>query len=191
MFDIGLGWQEMVVIALVAIIVIGPKDLPGVLRSVGKWSRKARSLAREFQSGLDDMVREAELDEAKKTFDTAKNFNINKTLEDTVDPTGEVKKEAESVRRAARDEPDAKAGSEAKPKSEAKGDAAPKPSPDAAPNAKSGAEAMESAGEGEEAPKARFIHHPAQIAPAHSIKPPAEPAEAEVAEGDKPSRTRA
>ena len=190
MFDIGLGWQEMVVIALVAILVIGPKDLPGVLRSVGKWTRKARSLAGEFQSGLDDMLREAELDEAKKTFDTAKNFNINKTLEDTVDPTGEVKQEADSLRKAAQDEPAAKSKSK---KSESKAKTTSKAPKDDAAKPSQGNEAIEEAAEGDDAPKARFIHHPAQIAPAHSIAPPAEPAEAEVevAEGGKSSRTRA
>ena len=64
MFD--LGWSEMAVIMLVAIIVIGPKDLPRVARTVGKWTGKARAMARDFQRSLDDMAREAELDEIKK-----------------------------------------------------------------------------------------------------------------------------
>ena len=64
MFDI--GWTEMMVIAVLAIIVIGPKDLPGMLRTIGKWTGRARALAREFQSSLDEVAREAELDEIKK-----------------------------------------------------------------------------------------------------------------------------
>ena len=59
MFDI--GWSEMAVILMVALIVIGPKDLPRVARTIGKWTGKARAMAREFQRSLDDMAREAEL----------------------------------------------------------------------------------------------------------------------------------
>jgi len=68
MFDI--GWSEMAVIALIALVVIGPKELPNAMRIVAKWARKARSLAREFQSGVDDMIREADLDDARKAFDS-------------------------------------------------------------------------------------------------------------------------
>ena len=51
MFDI--AWSELGVIAVVALVVIGPKDLPRVLRTMGQWTSKARSMAREFQSGLE------------------------------------------------------------------------------------------------------------------------------------------
>ena len=54
MFDIG-GW-EFLIIGIVAIVIIGPKDLPGLIRSVVGWVRKARELAREFQSGIDDLA---------------------------------------------------------------------------------------------------------------------------------------
>lgn len=60
MFDIG-GW-EFLVIVVVAIVVIGPKDLPGVIRGVSQWVAKARELAREFRAGLDELSREVELD---------------------------------------------------------------------------------------------------------------------------------
>ena len=63
MFDI--GWSEMAVILMVALIVIGPKDLPRVARTIGKWTGKARGMAREFQRSLDDMAREAELQDVK------------------------------------------------------------------------------------------------------------------------------
>jgi len=69
MFDI--GWPEMAVIMLVAIIVIGPKDLPRLARTIGQWTGKARAMARDFQRSLDDMAREAELDEIKKGIETA------------------------------------------------------------------------------------------------------------------------
>ena len=95
MFDI--GGLEMALIALIALLVIGPKDLPRLLRTVGQWMRKARSLAREFQSGLDDIVREADLEDAKKVIDSGKNFNIDKTISDAVDPTGTMDKELREV----------------------------------------------------------------------------------------------
>jgi sec-independent protein translocase protein TatB len=87
-----LGWSEMAVIALVALLILGPKELPNALRTVALWVRKARKLAREFQSGVDELVREAELDEAKKTLQSASRTNLNRELEKTIDPTGEVSK---------------------------------------------------------------------------------------------------
>ena len=63
MFDI--GWPEIFVVGVITLIVVGPKEIPHVLRNVMGWVKKARSLAREFQSGVDDMVREAELDKLK------------------------------------------------------------------------------------------------------------------------------
>ena len=64
MFDI--GYSELLLIAVVALIVIGPKDLPNVMRTVGKWIGKARGMARHFRSGIDTMMREAELEEMEK-----------------------------------------------------------------------------------------------------------------------------
>lgn len=64
MFDI--GWTEIALVAVVALFVVGPKDLPHVLYKLAGYWRKVRGIAREFQSGLDDMIREAELDELRK-----------------------------------------------------------------------------------------------------------------------------
>ncbi len=86
MFDI--GWTEMMVIAVLAIIVIGPKDLPGMLRTVGKWTGRARALAREFQSSLDEVAREAELDEIKKGVEQVTSFDIKGEIENSIDPSG-------------------------------------------------------------------------------------------------------
>ena len=63
MLDIG-SWEFLIVI-VIALIVIGPKDLPALVRTVSQWVRRARELAREFQGGLEDMAREAELDKVK------------------------------------------------------------------------------------------------------------------------------
>jgi sec-independent protein translocase protein TatB len=70
MFDI--GWSEFAVIAVVALIAIGPKELPGVLRTVGQWMGKARKMAAEFQGQFQEAMREAEMADLKKSFDEVK-----------------------------------------------------------------------------------------------------------------------
>jgi sec-independent protein translocase protein TatB len=70
MFDI--GWSELVVIAVVALVAIGPKELPGVLRTVGQWMGKARKMASEFQGQFREAMREAEMADLKKSFDEVK-----------------------------------------------------------------------------------------------------------------------
>jgi sec-independent protein translocase protein TatB len=64
MFGIDSG--ELLIIAIVALVVIGPKDLPRVMRTIGNWVGQARGMARHFRSGLDTMMREAELEEMEK-----------------------------------------------------------------------------------------------------------------------------
>ena len=82
MFDI--GWSELVVIGVVALIAIGPKELPGVLRMVGQWMGKARKMASEFQGQFNEAMREAEMADLKKTFDdvkdAAKDFSTNNIM---------------------------------------------------------------------------------------------------------------
>jgi sec-independent protein translocase protein TatB len=85
MFDFGFGYTEMFVVAVVAIIVIGPKDLPRVLRAFGKTVAKMRGMAREFQGHLDSAMKEAGIDEVKKEFDNIKNStNIIEPVKKTV-----------------------------------------------------------------------------------------------------------
>jgi sec-independent protein translocase protein TatB len=67
MFDI--GWSELVVIGVVALIVIGPKELPGVLRMVGQWITKVRRMASDFQGQFQEAMREAEMADLKKQVD--------------------------------------------------------------------------------------------------------------------------
>ena len=64
MFDVAP--TELMVVAIVALLVIGPKDLPKAMRFVGKWVGKARAMSRHFRSGLDTMMREAEMEEMEK-----------------------------------------------------------------------------------------------------------------------------
>jgi sec-independent protein translocase protein TatB len=70
MFNI--GWSEYLVIAVIALIAIGPKELPGVLRMVGQWVGKARKMAAEFQGQFQEAMREAEMADLKKSFDEVK-----------------------------------------------------------------------------------------------------------------------
>ena len=67
MFDI--GWSELLIIGIVALIVIGPKELPAALRTLGQWMAKIRRMASEFQGQFQDAMREAELAELKKEMD--------------------------------------------------------------------------------------------------------------------------
>lgn len=87
MFDFGIGYTELMVIALVAIIVIGPKDLPKVLRAFGRTMQKVRGMAREFQGHLDEAMREAGVDEIKKEITNLKTMN----------PVEDIKKEINSI----------------------------------------------------------------------------------------------
>ncbi|HVA13611.1 MAG TPA: Sec-independent protein translocase protein TatB [Stellaceae bacterium] len=88
MFD--FAWSELALIAVVALVIIGPKDMPRVMRIVGQWVRQARSIAREFQGSVDQMMRESELDEVKRHIDRATSFNVENEIRRAVDPGGEL-----------------------------------------------------------------------------------------------------
>ena len=66
MFDFGVGYSEMFVLALIAVIVIGPKDLPKVLRGFGRIMTKVRGMSREFQGHVDSAMKDAGLEDVKK-----------------------------------------------------------------------------------------------------------------------------
>lgn len=87
MFDFGIGYTELMVVVLVAIIVIGPKDLPKVLRAFGRTMQKVRGMAREFQGHLDEAMRDAGVDEIKKEISNLKTMN----------PVEDIKKEINSI----------------------------------------------------------------------------------------------
>jgi sec-independent protein translocase protein TatB len=91
MFDI--GWTEMLVIAVVMIVVVGPKDLPKMLRTFGKTTTKLRSMAGDFQKQFNEALKEAELDDVKKSVDSLKNLN----------PATEIKKQLNPFEKAAAD----------------------------------------------------------------------------------------
>ena len=91
MFD--LGWSELFIVALVVLIVIGPRELPKAMRMVAKWVRKGRALAREFQSSLDDLARESELDKVKGELQEFSRYDPGKELADAADPDREIERE--------------------------------------------------------------------------------------------------
>jgi sec-independent protein translocase protein TatB len=90
MFDI--GWSELLLIGVVALIVIGPKELPGVLRTLGQWMTKVRRMANEFQNQFQDAIREAELAELKKEVD---DMAAKAAAYTNIDPLEDVRKDIE------------------------------------------------------------------------------------------------
>jgi len=106
MFD--FAWSELGLVALVAVLVLGPKELPQAMRALGRFTRRARRLASEFQVHVNDLIREAELDDVKRSVDRFTRPNVSAELDRMIDPDG-------SVRRATTESPDS-------------GDKIPKPS---------------------------------------------------------------
>jgi len=84
MFD--FAWSEIVLIGAVALIAIGPKDMPGAIRTVSGLVKKARRMAAEFQTHVDEMVREADLGDVKKAFNDIRNLDFSSAIEKHVDP---------------------------------------------------------------------------------------------------------
>jgi sec-independent protein translocase protein TatB len=91
MFDI--GWTEMLVIAIIMIVVVGPKDLPRMLRTFGRTTAKLRSMAGDFQKQFNEALKEAELDDVKKSVDSLRGLN----------PAAEIKKQLNPFEKAAAD----------------------------------------------------------------------------------------
>ncbi len=174
MFDI--GWSEMAVVALIALLVIGPKELPKAMRTVAKWVRKARAVTREFQSGIDDMIRESELEETRKALAAANPSNIDQKISEAIDPTGSVKESLDELEREAKsDETTATPRTKPLPGGGLRKEAedAAEPGPD-----KGDPPAADQQGEAQPPAEPRVVHNPAPMAPPHSLTPPAEPAAA-------------
>lgn len=96
MFDFGIGYTELLVVAVVAIIVVGPKDLPRVLRAVGRMVNKMRGMAREFQGHVDSAMRETGFDEVKKDLQSIRNPVAD--LKNTI--SADLRKQDESLKGA-------------------------------------------------------------------------------------------
>jgi sec-independent protein translocase protein TatB len=89
MFD--FAWSELALIAVVAMIAIGPKDMPGAIRAVSGWVKKARRMAAEFQTHVDEMVREADLSEVRSSINEIRDFDFRSTIEKTIDADGSIR----------------------------------------------------------------------------------------------------
>jgi sec-independent protein translocase protein TatB len=180
MFDI--GWSEMAIIALVALVVLGPKQLPQAMRSFAQFSKKMRRYAQEFRAGVDNIVREAELEDAKKALDSVRAVNPKTAVKKLIDPTGEMTDEVKSVESAAKDDGKGAPKQIAKPAVDPTGPAAGNAveAPAAAPDSSAAAPAEPPV------PMAKRVSQPLQVAPPHSIRPPAPPAEVAEAEPAAP-----
>jgi sec-independent protein translocase protein TatB len=88
MFD--FAWSEIALIAAVALIAIGPKDMPVAIRTVTSMIKKARRMASEFQTHVDEMVREANLDEVRSQINEIRNFDVRTHVEKAIDPDGSL-----------------------------------------------------------------------------------------------------
>ncbi|CCQ73630.1 Sec-independent protein translocase protein TatB [Magnetospira sp. QH-2] len=93
MFD--LGWQEMFLVAVLTLMVVGPKEIPKVLRTVSKLVKQGRSLVGDFRSSVGDVIREAELDEIKNQVTAAGHVDLKSSVENIIDPGGDVSGEFE------------------------------------------------------------------------------------------------
>ncbi|MFA8440658.1 Sec-independent protein translocase protein TatB [Yoonia sp.] len=102
----GLGWSEMLVVGVVALIVIGPKDLPGLFRTMGQMTGKARMMAREFSNAMNQAADEAGIKEVSKTLNAAANpkkFGTDKLKEATGMTKGPATTELSEERQAAKE----------------------------------------------------------------------------------------
>lgn len=86
-----LAWSEIALIGVVALVAIGPKDLPVALRTVAGMIKKARRMASEFQGHVDEMMKEADLSDLKNQIDEIRNFDIKGEIENAVDPDGSLR----------------------------------------------------------------------------------------------------
>lgn len=86
---LNIGLPELLIVGLIAVLVVGPKELPRAIRGVSKVVKQARGLAREFQSGIDDIVRESELEDLRRDVNSIGNVNLRRELEQAADPYGE------------------------------------------------------------------------------------------------------
>jgi sec-independent protein translocase protein TatB len=133
-----VGWSEMAIVAVIALFVIGPKELPRVLRQIGRYAGKVKSIAREFQSSIDDAVREAELDDVKNQIESVGRMDLKKSVSDAIDPDGELGEGMSIPRSSFMDvgvakpkapEPEADAGSDDDTPEETAAPAVPAPAP--------------------------------------------------------------
>ena len=89
---LGLDWTELALILVVAVVVIGPKDLPDAVRGIAKGIQKLRRMAGEFQTQVDEVVREAKLEDVRSQINEIRNFDFRSVVEKEVDKDGTLRK---------------------------------------------------------------------------------------------------
>jgi sec-independent protein translocase protein TatB len=89
MFD--FAWSELALIGVVALVAIGPKDMPVAIKSIAKLVKKARHMAGEFQTHVDDLMKEADLSEMQSHLSGLRSFNLRQTVERAIDPDGSLR----------------------------------------------------------------------------------------------------
>ncbi len=129
----GIGFSELLLLGLAALIIVGPKDLPMMMRRVGQFVGKGRAMAREFQAAFEDIARQSELDELRKEIEDLKKDNTMKKAQDDLtafeaDVNSAVMEKHPSPKPAA---PKPDTAPESKPETDTQ-PAAPKPGDDAA-----------------------------------------------------------
>ena len=86
------GWSEITLIVVVIVIVVGPKEIPNLLKQLGRFSKSLKKISREFKNSLNDLAEENDIKEVKKSLSDIKN------LKNTIDPTHELKEEINSIK---------------------------------------------------------------------------------------------
>ncbi len=89
MFDI--GWVEMMIVVVVMIVVIGPKELPAVLHSMGVWISRVRAMARSFQDSIEEMAADSGLGDIQDEVRSIRDFSIEDGIEKSIDPDGALR----------------------------------------------------------------------------------------------------
>ena len=89
MFD--FAWSEIALIGVVALVAIGPKDMPVAIKAISDTIKKLRRMASEFQGHVDEMIREADLGDAKSAFDELRGMNVKSAVRRAIDPDGKMR----------------------------------------------------------------------------------------------------
>lgn len=129
-----IGWTELLVIAIVLIVVVGPKDLPPMLRAFGKMTKRLRVMAGEFRQQFDEALREAELDDVRQTFSDAQKLNPVNSLKDALNPLRQMGNDIRNdIQNAAKPAEPNKIGEPWRPETEVKAPGEPPTFPVAEP----------------------------------------------------------
>lgn len=188
-----VGWTELVVIAIVLIIVVGPKDLPPMLRTFGKMMTKMRGMANDFRQQFDEALKEADLDDVRKTLSDAQKLNPANTIREAMNPLRQMGNDIKAdLQKATTVDPAPKADV---PAATVSAEAAvpqdqPKADPVAAAAIASAAKQMDRAAEAEK-PKAKRVTKPktvvAEAAVSPAVKAPVKKAKVVASDAAKPA----